>query len=103
MPQRPLHCFAYLQNGIWGAICLDLDISVQGDTLEDVKASLAAAVDAYALSARAEDSKMGLVLMRRKARFSVRAQCHARYLFATVLQPRKVPAEHAEFVLFRRQ
>ena len=102
MPQRPLHCFAYLHQGAWGAICLDLDISVRGDTLEDVKARLAAEVDAHILGTRVQDPQVGSARSRRRARFSVRAKCYARYLFAALLQPARVPAELAEFVLARR-
>ena len=102
MPQRPLHCFAYLHQGAWGAICLDLDISVRGATLDDVKARLAAEVDAHILGRRVQDPQASSARWRRGASFSVRAKCYARYLFAALLQPAKIPAEQAEFVLARR-
>lgn len=41
---RTLHCYAEGQDGDWKAICLDLDIAVQGRTFEEVFASLREAI-----------------------------------------------------------
>jgi predicted RNase H-like HicB family nuclease len=47
LPNRTLHCYAEGRNGDWEAICLDLDIAVQGDSFEEVFSSLQKAVSLY--------------------------------------------------------
>jgi predicted RNase H-like HicB family nuclease len=42
-----LRCYAEGQNGEWEAICLDLDIAVQGRSFEDVLCSLREAIALY--------------------------------------------------------
>lgn len=42
--QRTLHCVAFGREGAWEAICLDLDIAVQGPSFEDAAASLREAI-----------------------------------------------------------
>lgn len=44
---RVLRCYAEGRDGEWEAICLDLDIAVQGDSFEDVFHSLGDAVSLY--------------------------------------------------------
>ena len=44
---RTLRCYAEGREGRWEAICLDLDIAVQGRTFEEVFQSLSAAVELY--------------------------------------------------------
>ena len=44
---RTLHCYAEGQDGDWEAICLDLDIAVQGRSFEEVSLSLREAIALY--------------------------------------------------------
>jgi predicted RNase H-like HicB family nuclease len=44
---RILHCYAEGQGGDWEAICLDLDIAVQGSSFEEVFAALQQAISLY--------------------------------------------------------
>jgi predicted RNase H-like HicB family nuclease len=44
---RSLRCYAEGGDGDWEAICLDLDIAVQGRSFEDVFDSLQAAISLY--------------------------------------------------------
>lgn len=44
---RTLHCYASGRDGDWEAICLDLDIAVQGESFEIVQRSLQEAVALY--------------------------------------------------------
>jgi hypothetical protein len=46
-PIRTLHCYASGRDGDWEAICLDLDIAVQGSSFDDVRRSLHEAVSLY--------------------------------------------------------
>ena len=49
---RALHCYAAGREGDWEAICLDLDISVQGASFEEVFRSLGKATSLYINSLR---------------------------------------------------
>ena len=44
---RTLHCYAEGRDGEWEAICLDLDIAVQGRSFEEVFAALRDAIALY--------------------------------------------------------
>jgi predicted RNase H-like HicB family nuclease len=41
---RVLHCYAIGRDGAWEAVCLDLDLAVQGRSFDEVNASLAQAI-----------------------------------------------------------
>lgn len=43
-PPRVLRCWAVGKDGEWEAICLDLDIAVQGESFEEVSAALEKAI-----------------------------------------------------------
>jgi len=45
--QRVLRCYAEGRGKDWEALCLDLDIAVQGESFEEVFRSLHAAIDLY--------------------------------------------------------
>ena len=42
-----MHCYAEGRDGDWEAICLDLDIAVQGRSFEEVFGSLQEAISLY--------------------------------------------------------
>jgi predicted RNase H-like HicB family nuclease len=44
---KTLHCYAEGRDGDWEAICLDLDIAVQGHSFEEVFGSLRDAIRLY--------------------------------------------------------
>ena len=44
---RTLHCYASGRDGQWEAICLDLNIAVQGDSFDEVMQSLKDGVSLY--------------------------------------------------------
>jgi predicted RNase H-like HicB family nuclease len=45
--QRVLYCYASGREGAWEAICLDLDIAVQGRSFEEVSRLLEEAIGLY--------------------------------------------------------
>jgi hypothetical protein len=47
MGDRVLQCFAEGQHGDWEAICLDLDIAVQGSSFDEVRQCLKEAIELY--------------------------------------------------------
>ncbi len=69
-----LQCYARQCGDRWHAICTDLDIAVDGSSLQEAKASLVTCVELYlegALALSAEDKRRWL---SRKAPWYVRAQ-----------------------------
>jgi predicted RNase H-like HicB family nuclease len=78
--RRRLLCYAKGTDGDWEAICVDLDIAVDGHSLEDVKARLYDAVKLYAESAIAEGGEAARDLLNRKAPIWVRLQLVASFL-----------------------
>jgi predicted RNase H-like HicB family nuclease len=47
LASRNLRCYAEGRDGDWEAICLDLDIAVQGRSFEEVFSSLQEAISLY--------------------------------------------------------
>ena len=45
--KRAFRCFAWGGGTEWQALCIDLDIAVQGTSFEEVEASLATAIEMY--------------------------------------------------------
>ena len=77
---RVLRCYAEGRPGHWSAICLDLDIAVDGPTLASVTESLEKAVSeycAYVMTLPEADQRR---LLRRKAPLSLRI----RFLWHTI-------------------
>jgi predicted RNase H-like HicB family nuclease len=69
---RTLHCYAEGRDGEWEAICLDLDIAVQGRSFEEVCTSLRQAVSLYLETLADLEPKQRQSLLRRSAPLSVR-------------------------------
>lgn len=42
-----LRCYAYRTHRVWEAICVDLDVATFGDSLDEVKESLATCIELY--------------------------------------------------------
>ena len=69
---RILHCYAEGGRGEWEAICLDLDIAVQGASFEAVYRSLRTAISLYLETAEALPASDRADLLDRPAPFSIR-------------------------------
>ena len=67
MASKTLRCYAEGRDGDWEAICLDLDIAVQGTSLDAAKAALNAAIETYVEDARAETEPGRSALLNRRA------------------------------------
>ncbi|WP_156971076.1 hypothetical protein [Beijerinckia mobilis] len=77
MIKRNLLCFAHGHGTAWEAICLDLDIAVQGHSADEVFNLLKDSISDYLKAANDEPSPAREKLLNRKAPFFVRV----RYLF----------------------
>ena len=85
MASRSLRCYAEGRDGDWEAICLDLDIAVQGSSFEEVFSSLQEAISLYLETVTELPPQEQRSLLHRPAPFPVRLKflTHAlRGLFA---------------------
>jgi predicted RNase H-like HicB family nuclease len=69
---RTLHCYAEGRDADWEAICLDLDIVVQGRSFEEVFASLRDAIALYLETVEDLPAGERRSLLHRSAPLSVR-------------------------------
>lgn len=67
-----LRCYARGYENEWEAICVDLDLVVEGTSLDDVKARLDSVIEAYVTDALNESPAQSRRLLSRRAPFSVR-------------------------------
>ncbi len=74
---RVLHCYAEGRGGEWEAICLDLDIAVQGTSFEEVHHSLKTAITLYLETVDALPERDQADLLNRPAPLSVRLKFFA--------------------------
>ena len=72
MAHKSLRCYAEGRDGDWEAICLDLDIAVQGSSFEEVFGSLQEAIALYLESVTALRRPNERDLLHRPAPFPVR-------------------------------
>lgn len=90
---RTLHCYAAGRDGDWEAICLDLDIAVQGESFEKVFQSLSQAIALYTDSLRDLPEADQTRLLYRPAPLSVRLKFLA-HAFAGLLRRRSDRFHH---------
>lgn len=72
MPDMRLLCFSRGRPGHWEAICVDLDIAVQGETHNEVIALLEASIRSYLEALADEEPAVRARLLRRRAPWYVR-------------------------------
>ncbi len=70
--RKVLRCYAEGRDGEWEAICLDLDIAVQGDSFEEVFHALPKAVELHLDAVMALPEEDRSHLLDRPAPFSLR-------------------------------
>jgi predicted RNase H-like HicB family nuclease len=86
LASKSLRCYAESRDGDWEAICLDLDIAVQGGSFEEVFSSLQEAISLYLETVTDLPPQEQRALLHRPAPFPVRLKflTHAlRGLFAS--------------------
>src|SRR5215470_16187551 len=82
-----LQCFAAGHGDRWEAICLDLDLAVQGGSFEEVRQSLGVAIEMYVERATEAPEPTRSQLLNRKAPFFVRLIWALRLFRSTVFSP----------------
>ena len=78
-------CIAHGHGSQWEGLCLDLDIAVQGKSLEEVKTSLESMVVSYIEDASQEDEATRNRLLERRAPLSVRFPWALRLFLRSIL------------------
>ena len=68
-----LQCYAYRRGGRWHAICTDLDIAVDGESLQAVAASLGTGIDMYLESVAELPAEERGAFLTRRAPWRIRA------------------------------
>ena len=68
------HCYAHCDGSSWEAICVDLDIAVQGRSLREVKELLETTITSYVEDAKAEGEDVARRLLSRRSPWHVRAK-----------------------------
>jgi predicted RNase H-like HicB family nuclease len=97
MSARTLHCYAQGDEEGWEAICLDLDVAVQGDTFSDVYRALNDAIALYVESLADVPALERERLLHRSAPITVRLKFLAYALRALFLG--RAPGYHHEFTM----
>jgi predicted RNase H-like HicB family nuclease len=77
---RNLRCYAEGRDGDWEAICLDLDIAVQGGSFDEVFASLREAISLYLETVDDLPPQDQQALLHRRTPFTIRARFLAQAL-----------------------
>lgn len=93
-----LRCFAEQHDGAWEALCVDLDLAVQGDSFEQVYRDLADAVAQYLDHVHTLPAADQRRLLRRRAPLALRLR-FARAALALAFLPRPERRGRAEFTL----
>jgi hypothetical protein len=91
----PLECIAHGSGNEWQAICLDLDIAVQAQSLHDVTRILQESVASYIHDAMEQDEPLRSEMLNRSVPFSVRAAWALRLFWATLCH-RRVDFRHED-------
>jgi predicted RNase H-like HicB family nuclease len=75
MAERSLQCYAHgHSDGVWEAICVDLDIAVQGRSFAEVREFLQTAIESYIEQAKQERPEDAKRLLNRRSPWHVRVR-----------------------------
>ena len=96
---RALHCFAEGRDGDWEAVCLDLDIAVQGASFEDVFRSLPEAIDLYVEAATELPDEDRKRLLDRPAPLHVRLKFLALAFKTLFREPARQDKQYHQFTM----
>ena len=66
-----LRCMAYYQDSVYVAVCLDLSLAAQADSIKEAMDKLEQQIDAFVEEARAEPQYAKDLLLKRKAPLSL--------------------------------
>jgi predicted RNase H-like HicB family nuclease len=100
MVMKSLVYVASGRPGDWEAICLDLNIAVQGESLQEVQAAMEDAITTYVHAAMEESPETRDALLNRRVPFSVEAKYLFRLIWTVLLSRRRGgPDDRAEAMI----
>lgn len=82
--RHSFYCIVHGRGNKWEGLCLDLDLAVHGQSLNDVKSIMSEAISTYVEDARKEDEPARSALLNRRAPLRVRAYWAARIALAAL-------------------
>lgn len=85
---RSYMCVAKGRENDWEAICLDLDIAVQGESFDEVRATLLSALRTYIQDAEAEAPHVRDQLLNRRAPWHVRLKVGVMLFLSSIMDGR---------------
>jgi predicted RNase H-like HicB family nuclease len=86
-------CFAHGRDGDWQAICVDFDIAVQGNSLEDVQHMLNDAVAFYIRDANQEQEPVRNMLLNRRAPWYTTLMLTLKLIYFNIFDGRRNEAQ----------
>jgi predicted RNase H-like HicB family nuclease len=78
-------CYAWVQSGNWEAICVDYDLTAQGDSLEEVRRELDDAIETFLSRVRELPKSEQARLLNRKAPLALRTRLAVLYRLSRLL------------------
>lgn len=87
--QNSYRCYAHGCDGSWEAICVDLDIAIQGSSFDEVRNLLNGAVASYVADAVKEAPEVREQLLARKAPWYVTTYLNARLVLESFARGRE--------------
>ena len=80
-------CYAWVRSGHWEAICVDYDLTAQGDSLEEVRTELDDAIKTFLSRVRELPKSEQTMLLNRKAPLVLRTRLAVLYWLSRLLTP----------------
>lgn len=90
-------CYAWGRSGYWEAICVDYDLTAQGDSLEAVRLELGDAIETFLSRVRELPESEQARLLNRKAPLALRIKLAVLYRLSRLLTPMPIglPDRHS--------
>ncbi len=83
-------CYAWGRSGNWEAICVDYDLTAQGESLEEVRQELGDAIETFLSRVRELPKSEQAKLLDRKAPFALRTRLAVLYRLSRLLTPMRI-------------
>ena len=83
-------CYAWGRPGNWEAICVDYDLTAQGDSLEEVRRELGDAIETFLSRVSELPESEQTRLLNRKAPLALRTRLAVLYRLSRLLTPMRI-------------
>ncbi len=83
-------CYAWGRSGNWEAICVDYDLTAQGDSLDEVRRELDDAIETFLSRVRELPESEQAMLLNRKAPLALRIRLAVLHWLSRALTPMRI-------------